>query len=606
MNNFRSIKWKLALLCCLCITAVLTVICAIQTGTMIYGEKQSFETAVKSVFSDELVGELCGIAEEVDYTVNNDGADMTVNAVEMDNAKRLYDRIWTYAGELGINSSRFMCILDSSGTPLYSTSEKIIDDGVVKTPSIIAALNGNAGMSTSLIQKHMDYAVALGTSKYIVYINDTGDMLYANVRRSLLLYVICLIGGIILSMIAGLYTANSVTIPLKHLNRWAKQLAEGELDAKTDVAGHDELSELSEALVNMANKLDLAITEAKNDQTKLETILQSMTDGLLAFNTKGELIHYNNEAKRLLSRNYLDDIEFDKFFKEINVDITIGDLLYMKPDGDVERKVALDKEKYILMSFKTFELDGKVAGIVVVLHDTTRQERLENSRRAFVADVSHELRTPITTIKSYSETLLDSPAAEGEFAARFIGVIASEADRMARLISDLLTLSSLDDKHSSYKIPEKVDVRKIVTAVTERMQINASKKNQKLTYSPINDAPIIMGDPDALERVVINIVTNAVKYTQDGGTIDVYTSKVYNDICIKVTDNGIGIPEENLPNIFDRFYRVDKARSRETGGTGLGLAIAKQTVENIFGGKIKIVSEVGKGTEVSITIPVPA
>ena len=119
MNNFRSIKWKLALLCCLCITAVLTVICAIQTGTMIYGEKQSFETAVKSVFSDELVGELCGIAEEVDYTVNNDGADMTVNAVEMDNAKRLYDRIWTYAGELGINSSRFMCI---------------------------AALNGNAGM----------------------------------------------------------------------------------------------------------------------------------------------------------------------------------------------------------------------------------------------------------------------------------------------------------------------------------------------------------------------------------------------------------------------------------------------------------------------------
>lgn len=606
MNNFRSIKWKLAVLCTLCITAVLTIICAIELGTVIYGEKQSFETSVKTVFNDEFVRELCDIAETVDYTVNNDGTDMTVNMVEKDNAKKLYDRIWTYSGELGINSSRYMCVLDSSGAPLYSTSESVINDGVSKTPSVIAALNGNAGMSTSLIQKQMDYALALGASKYIVYINDNGNILYDNVRRTLILYVFCLLGGIVLSMFCGLYVANSVTIPLKQLNRWAKRLSDGELDAKTDIAGHDEFSELSDALVNMANKLDFAVTEARSDQTKLETILQSMNDGLLAFNTKGELIHYNNEAKRLLSRNYLDDIEFDKFFKEINADITIGDLLYMKPDGDVERKVTLDKEKCILMSFKTFELDGKIGGIVVVIHDTTKQELLENSRRAFVADVSHELRTPITTIKSYSETLLDSPAAEGEFAARFIGVIASEADRMARLISDLLTLSALDDKHSSYKIPEAVDVRKIVTAVTDRMQITAAKKGQTLTYSPINDVPVIMGDPDALERVIINIVTNAVKYTQDGGVIEVYTSKVYNDICIKVTDNGIGIPEENLPNIFDRFYRVDKARSRGTGGTGLGLAIAKQTVENIFGGKIKITSEVGKGTEVSITIPVPA
>jgi len=198
---------------------------------------------------------------------------------------------------------------------------------------------------------------------------------------------------------------------------------------------------------------------------------------------------------------------------------------------------------------------------------------------------------------------LDSNA-EGEFLSRFLGVIAKEADRMAKLISDLLTLSALDGKTVSYKVPEKIDVRQLVENVTERLKYSAQNKNQSLVYNPINDVPVIHGDSDALERVIINIISNAVKYTPEGGEINVYTSKVYNDICIKVADNGIGIPEENLPHIFDRFYRVDKARSRDTGGTGLGLAIARQTIENGFKGKIKISSEAGKGTEVSIMIPV--
>ena len=185
-----------------------------------------------------------------------------------------------------------------------------------------------------------------------------------------------------------------------------------------------------------------------------------------------------------------------------------------------------------------------------------------------------------------------------------MGVIASEADRMARLISDLLTLSSLDDKRSLYKIPVEIDVRTMLMSVVERFQISSKKKEQTLEYNPINDVPLLMGDPDSLERVIINIVGNAVKYTPEKGRIEVYSSKVYNDICIKVIDNGIGIPSEGLPHIFDRFYRVDKARSRDTGGTGLGLAIAKQIIETEFKGKIKITSEVGKGTEVSITIPV--
>ena len=264
----------------------------------------------------------------------------------------------------------------------------------------------------------------------------------------------------------------------------------------------------------------------------------------------------------------------------------------------------INKDQFIKLNFATFNIENKVGGILVVIHDITKQEKLEQSRRDFVADVSHELRTPLTTIKSYAETLTDNPAADKELQVRFLDVIASEADRMSRILSDLLTLSELDDKKTSYRMPENIDVRKMLETIVERMGMTAKKKEQLLLYTPINEVPQINGDRDSLERVIINIISNALKYTPTGGRIDVFSSKVYNDICIKVVDNGIGIPKENLPNIFDRFYRVDKARSRDTGGTGLGLAIAKQALESSFGGKIKITSELNQGTEVIISIPV--
>ena len=196
------------------------------------------------------------------------------------------------------------------------------------------------------------------------------------------------------------------------------------------------------------------------------------------------------------------------------------------------------------------------------------------------------------------------PDCDRELQVRFLNVIASEADRMARIIRDLLTLSELDANKNIYRTPEDINVRDMVNSIVERMDINAKKRNQTLTYHSINEIPIIQGHRDSLERVIINIISNAIKYTPTGGRIEVYTTSVYDGITIKVVDNGIGIPKDKLPHIFDRFYRVDKARSRDTGGTGLGLAIAKQTIESGFNGKININSELNKGTEVSITIPI--
>lgn len=326
-----------------------------------------------------------------------------------------------------------------------------------------------------------------------------------------------------------------------------------------------------------------------------------MTDGILSFNLSGELIHINPEAEKLLGASYIGGVRFDELFRELNIDIRIGDLLYIRHDSPIEQICTLGS-KFIRFSFATVMNDDKPDGVLVVLHDITNQEKLELSRREFVANVSHELRTPLTTIKSYAETLMDTPFDDVGVQNRFLGVIAQEADRMTRIVRDLLTLSRLDEKRPDPVAPELIDLKSFVGGIVERMSITAKEKNQTISFRQMNPVNEFFANRDKLEQVIINIISNAVKYTPEGGRIEVFCGKLYSDVYIKVTDNGIGIPKENLPRIFERFYRVDKARSRETGGTGLGLAIAKQMIEEA-GGRISIASEVGKGTEVTITIP---
>lgn len=237
---------------------------------------------------------------------------------------------------------------------------------------------------------------------------------------------------------------------------------------------------------------------------------------------------------------------------------------------------------------------------MVDVQNITQMKKLELSRREFVANVSHELRTPLTTVKAYVETL-QSGSVDKETQEHFFNTINHETDRMTRLVSDLLTLSRLDN---GVKLNLRyARIEPILSGVAEKLQFEARNKNQKIFYSPINEIPVIPIDEDKIEQVLTNIVSNAVKYTQENGEIHIFSSCISDKAIIRVKDNGIGIAEEHLARIFERFYRVDKARSREQGGTGLGLAIAKEIV-NAHAGDIKIRSHVGEGTEIIITIPV--
>lgn len=599
---FKSIRWKIVIYFWILVVLVQLICGTFSIFQTSRHYKNNFEKTINTVFNDDLKNELNETAARMAEQTSSDGSIVITNT-SADNLSAIKDILNYYQGVLGVNISRSCNILDENGKILYSSGNYT---ELESTPSTVSALNGSEAMENGLSSSYMDYALPLmeeAKTKYVVYINDNNSDCETVILDIFKIMISSLLISSIIALIMGNLLSTTVVVPLKQLSSQSKKLADGDINALESSASNDELGELINSLVYLAQTRQESIDKAESERIKVETILQNMNDGILAFDMHGKLIHHNREAKKMIGRNYMDDVRFDSFFKEISADITLGDLLYMKSEQAVERELKLG-DRFLRFNFATFNSENKIGGIIVIIHDETKHQKLETSRRDFVADVSHELRTPLTIIKSYADILADSPEADKELRTRFLSTISNETDRMTRIISDLLTLSKLDENQAYVKAPEDIDIRTMTEAIVERLQLTAKKKNQTLSYHPINDVPHITGDRDGLERAVINIITNALKYTPTGGIIEVYTSKVYKDISIKVSDNGIGIPKDKLPNIFDRFYRVEKARNRGMGGTGLGLAIAKQTIETVFKGKIKITSEVNKGTEVVITIPV--
>ena len=341
------------------------------------------------------------------------------------------------------------------------------------------------------------------------------------------------------------------------------------------------------------------LSEVSTKKNQIETILLHMTDGIIAFNMSGEIILINPAAKKFLSISP-EDNTFNDIFKKFEIDINMEKIIYLESWTSTEKRFQVD-DRYVKVFFVPFKNEeDRPDGVIAVIQDITEHVKLDNMQKELVADVSHELKTPITSIMGYADTLLEGGYDE-ETQQKFLNVIASESRRMARLVTDLLTLSRYDsNKKKTQK--EAFDLGELVKKCQEKLAIEIKKKNHTVNCFVTADVPLVYADKDDIERVVLNIMTNSIKYTQDGGEIKIYVGFVYNDAYIKIFDNGIGIPEEDLSRIFERFYRVDKARTREMGGTGLGLSIAKEILDK-NGGSIDIKSKVGEGTEVVIRIP---
>ena len=436
--------------------------------------------------------------------------------------------------------------------------------------------------------------------------------MYKNIKSKIILISV-LIGLILIGTLGFLYINSLAQIPQVIYGQDAGLLVQSKKTVAIIIAIYLILASaisvyLSKFVICPKNKyiksderaeLKDKLNEVSSRKNQIETILLHMTDGIIAFNMQGEIILINPAAKKFLSISP-EDNTFDDIFGKFKLDINMEKVIYLESWTSTEQRIQVD-DQYVKVLFAPFKNeDERPDGVIAVIQDITEHVKLDNMQKELVADVSHELKTPITSIMGYADTLLEGGYDE-ETQNKFLNVIASESRRMARLVTDLLTLSRYDsNKKKTQK--ETFDLGDLVKRCQEKLAIEIKKKGHTVNSFVTADVPPVYADKDDIERVVLNILTNSIKYTPNGGNIKIYVGFVYNDAYIKVIDNGIGIPEDDLNRIFDRFYRVDKARTREMGGTGLGLSIAKEILDENKG-SIDIKSKKGEGTEVVIRIP---
>ncbi|MBQ1935457.1 MAG: HAMP domain-containing protein [Clostridia bacterium] len=586
----KSIRWKLVWT-----LALLVVIIIITIGTfLLYGISNfyhnDFQVAAKQNMSRD-----SAVVRQMESGI-----------VREDAPEYIEELFLVISNRLGVDySSRNYFLLDAKGTVL-SGSDPSLFETLSKTENIIRAMNGKVGDQLRFSDRFMDFASPLmnesGEVSYILYLRDDKSELSAVLQSLFAIVWYALFISLIACILFAIFLSKTITTPISRLTVRAERLAEGEFERTEAEDSPDEIGRLSQTFDEMAEQLQSTIHQVEDEKNKMETILRHMTDGVMAFNDRGEIILLNPVAKRLLHLRDNNKL-FDELFARLDVDIKLGDLLYITRENPILERDLLRGDTAMKMYFVPFKESGsKARGAVVVIHDVTEQQRLDDSRREFVANVSHELRTPLASICSYAETLLDGASEDPETANSFLQIILREGARMTRIIKDLLTLSRLDHASNAVKM-EQVQLSDLAARVVENLNIEAKKRKQHLSWQPVSKLSPILGDADRLEQVLTNVVSNAIKYTQEGGDILVTAGMLYSEVYVKVKDNGVGIPEEAQKHVFDRFYRVDKARSREHGGTGLGLAIAKEIVE-LHGGSIRLTSKVGVGSEITIAFPI--
>ncbi len=582
---FKSIQWKVLTVLVLLILSVMLVVGTFLLNNISSYYHEEFKTQMeKMVFTDDFVKQLGAAAS---------GGD-AVNAMSS-----LFE---VYSGRVGIDSYRHYYILDGKTAGVLFAYDNKTTEEIEITQNLLSAMSGKIGDTVNKRSSIMDYAYPVngGQARYIAYVTDTKDELYGILGNIFGIILWALLLGSTLSVFLGLFLSRTIISPIASLTKNAEKISAGDFDQKLEVKSRDEIGQLTVTFNTMATELSKTLSEIKMEQTKVETIFRFMTDAVIAFDRDGRIMHINPAAEKLLNVENEADVVFDDFFTELGFSVTLKELMYLEHQNAMER--FSDKDgRSLKAQFAPF-VSGDIGadGVVVVILDITEQKKLDSARKEFVANVSHELRTPLTTVKSYAETLLEN-SEENSMEANFLKVIGTETDRMTRLVKDLLTLS-LFDYDKKYLNKTTFSIGELVGDIISKIKMEAQRHEHELIFESDSGMPMFYGDRDRLEQVFTNIITNAIKYTPDGGKIAVSCKMRLTSAIIKVTDNGIGIPAKDMPRLFERFYRVDKARSRKSGGTGLGLAIAKEIID-AHGGKIDIQSVHGNGTTVTIEMP---
>lgn len=513
------------------------------------------------------------------------------------------------------NTNNRITIINLDGNVLYDSHKNIDDMDNHKTrievqKAIMGEEESIIRYSDTLEEDMMYFAIPIiksnniiGATRLSIPLHEL-NLIYSELIKNII--IASIIGIIISSIIAYIYIYY-VTKPIKELTLQVKELSKGNFESTIKNNSKDELGELAQSFNEMAIKLKFSIEELKIQNTKFETVLDSMKDGIIAVDLNKNIMLMNPSAKELfhikeeeivVGKNILTFIRNVKLYNELE-NISNNNM-----ENSIEIQIDYPKKRILKIYSNPIRYLAKyerISGVVIVIRDLTELRKLENIRKDFVANVSHELKTPVTSIKGFVETLRSGGVENENTRNKFLEIIYFESERLIRLVEDILMLSNLENSKSPHNV-KKIIVEETLQEIVQIVQQLADKKNINISTKIITDLPPISFNIDQFKQMLINIIDNAIKYTPEDGAIDIIAKRQENNIVIEIRDNGIGIPKEDLPRLFERFYRVDKARSRTAGGTGLGLAIVKHILQSM-NGQIRLESELGKGTSFILYIP---
>lgn len=583
---FRSLHIKLVMILLLLVTSLMAVVGAFLM------------TSVTSFYIDDFYAQMSETFGESNAAFVHT---LRSEAAQEDGMQRIQAMIETYSGTLGIDGrNRNYYILDArTGAFLAGSDEG--GETLEQTENILTARNGSVGDKSDIAANYMDVAIPIsgGDNSFIIYIRDNRSTVSSLNSELLLIILQALLVGLLVSVTLSFLLAKTIIDPIEKLTEGTERIAKGDFNETLNVESTDEIGILTTTFNDMASVLHKTLEAVENERNKLDTLFLHMTDGVVAYDGNGALIHCNPAAAALLGRKS-EDCRYSELFETM---CPFAHVVSLQRSDFVESELAVG-DRSVEVCLAPFS-DEQRGGVLVVLHDVTEHRKTEERRKEFVANVSHELRTPLTNIRSYAETIREAgDELSRETENDFLDVVISETDRMTNIVRDLLTLSRLDSGRSEMNMA-RFPFGAAIDAVLRSIELEARRHHHELTRSYPDSLPIIVGDRGRLEQVMLNVLGNAVKYTPDGGHIHVTAgvSSTGDKVWMEVADDGIGIPEADRSRIFERFYRVDKARSRESGGTGLGLSIATEIVQR-HNGTLSLVDREGPGTTVRLELPI--
>lgn len=593
---FQSVNFKIAL------TFILILLISIEIIGAYF--IRGLEKSIVDNFTKGMDTQVAALANTLSSELDRDQADdETIQA----NIQRLLDNSST-------SEMIEMRVVDEKGIVLATTDVsgksaigkkndyQELDDFTIKSMKVA----DKDTHSRVLINVHPIQSMTGDTVLGALYVKSDIEDQYQQIKNIAVIFVTASLLAVGISMVVAILIAHSITQPIGEMREQALRIARGDYSRKVTVHGKDELGQLALTFNQLAEQIEETQDAMESERNRLNSVLSHMSDGVVATDRRGKVITINDMALSLLGiskeaaigQNILNLLDIEK-------DYTLRKILESTEELLIERNESnYGDNKIIRVEFSMIRREsGFISGLVAVMHDVTEQEQNERDRREFVSNVSHELRTPLTSMRSYIETLSEGAWQDQEMAPRFLKITLDETDRMIRMINDLLDLSRMDNGNLQLNI-EMVNFNELVNFVLDRFDViiaNSEKKYRivrEFTQRPL----FVEVDTDRMIQVIDNIMNNAIKYSPDGGKITVRLMETHNNVILSITDQGLGIPKKDISRIFERFYRVDKARARKQGGTGLGLAISKEVVKAL-GGTIWATSIENYGSTFYISLP---